>query len=130
MPALLSLIIPALIPTFADAVRGVVNKLTNGAGAKPVNVDEQIKLMSAETEKMKALAALDAPAPNISKWVADLRASCRYIIAIVVVIAAVTSVYIPSVTVADTDLLVNLAGSVWSFLFGERMHISISRGRT
>jgi hypothetical protein len=85
--------------------------------------------MDAETRKMQALAALDAPAANISKWVADLRASCRYIIAIVVVIAAVTSVYVPTVTLVETDLLVNLAGSVWSFLFGERMHISISRGK-
>jgi hypothetical protein len=129
MPALLSLIIPALIPTFADAVRGIVNKFTNGAGAKPANVEESIKLMDAETRKMQALAALDAPAANISKWVANLRASCRYVIAIIVVVAAVASVYVPGNNLEETDLLVNLAGSVWSFLFGERMHIGISRGK-
>jgi hypothetical protein len=127
MPALLTLIIPALIPMFSDTVRGVVNRLTGGAGAQPNNVTEAIALMKAENERLEALAKLDAPAATISKWVADLRASCRYVIAIIVVIAAVVSVYTPGVTEADTNTLVTLAGSVWSFLFGERMQIGIRK---
>ena len=79
MASILSLVIPALIPALADGIRGVFGKLTGGAGAKPQNVEEQIKLMAAENERLKALAELDKPAENISPWVADLRASFRYI---------------------------------------------------
>jgi hypothetical protein len=129
MAALLSLLIPALVPMFADTVRGVVNKLTGNAGAAPANVGEAIQLMDAETRKMQALAALDAPPANISPWVANLRASCRYVIAIVVVVAAVLAVYVPGVSMEETEMLVTLAGSVWSFLFGERMYIGITRGK-
>jgi hypothetical protein len=127
MPALLSLIIPSLIPMFADTVRGIVNKFTGGAGAQPANVAEAIQLMKAETERLQALAALDAPGANISKWVADLRASCRYIIAIVVVVNAVCTVYVPGMPDAYVEMSVTLAGSVWAFLFGERMQIGIRK---
>jgi hypothetical protein len=124
-----SLLIPALVPMFADTVRAVVNKLTGNAGAQPANVTEAIQLMDAESRKLQALAALDAPAAGISPWVADLRASCRYVIAIIVVVAAVASVYVPGVQPVEADLLVNLAGSVWSFLFGERMYIGLAKGK-
>ena len=127
MLALLSLIIPALLPMFSDTVRGVVNKWTDGKGAQPANIAEKISLMKAENERLEALAKLDAPAANISGWVADLRASCRYLIAIAVVLAAILSVYVPGVSESDTDTLVTLAGSVWSFLFGERMQIGIRK---
>jgi hypothetical protein len=126
MTALLSLLIPSLIPTLADAVRGIIGKFTGGAGAAPQNVDEAIKMMNAETAKMQALAALDAPAPNVSKWVADLRASTRYIIAILVVINAVAVVYVPGIPTNYVDLSTTLAGSVWAFLFGERMYIKLA----
>jgi len=129
MPALLSLLIPSLVPMFADAVRGIVNKFTGGAGAQPANVNEVILLMKAENEKLEALAKLDAPAANISPWVSNLRASCRYIIAIIVVVNAVATVYIPGMPEAFVEMSVTLAGSVWSFLFGERMYLGITRGR-
>ena len=129
MTALLSLLIPSLIPTIADALRGIVGKFTGGAGAAPQNVDEAIKMMNAETAKMQALAALDAPGTNISKWVADLRASTRYIIAILVVLNAVIVVYVPGMPENYVDLSTTLAGSVWAFLFGERMYLKLSTGR-
>lgn len=128
MPALLSLIIPALIPMFSDTVRGIVNKFTGGAGAQPANVNEAILLMKAETERLQAVAALDTPSPNISKWVADLRAATRYVIAIIVVLNAVVTVYVPGMPEAFVDMSVTLAGSVWSFLFGERMYLGIKGG--
>ena len=36
--------------------------------------------MKAEAEKLQALAALDSPTGEPSKWIVDLRASFRYII--------------------------------------------------
>jgi hypothetical protein len=125
MTALLALIIPSLVPMFTDTVRGIVNKFTGGAGAQPANVTEAIAMMKAENERLQAVAALDTPNPNISKWVADLRASTRYIIAILVVLNAIASIYVPGVEEEAQLLALTLAGSVWSFLFGERMYLAM-----
>jgi hypothetical protein len=125
MPALISMILPALIPMLSDTVRGIVNRFTGGAGAQPANVAEAIQLMKAETERVSAVAALDTPSANISKWVADLRASTRYVIAILVVINAIVILYVKDVNPAFAELSMNLAGSVWSFLFGERMYLGM-----
>lgn len=126
MASILSLVIPALIPALADGIRGVFGKLTGGAGAKPQNVEEQIKLMTAENERLKALAELDKPAENISPWVADLRASFRYIAGGLIILGAVSTLY---ATVAQDvqEAVWNLAGSVFAFLFGDRMYLKFKR---
>jgi len=74
---LLTTLLPALVPAVSDGIRGVVSRLTGGAGAKPQNIDEVIKLMAAETEKLKALAQLDTPTGTISVWVGNIRALQR-----------------------------------------------------
>jgi len=121
MTALLSLLLPSLVPVAADAVRGLVGKITGNAGAQPQNVDEAIKLMTAETDRLKALAELDKPTGEISRWVADLRASFRYIGAGLVILAAIATLFIP-VSEAQSDLVWQAAGSVWAFIFGDRMY--------
>ena len=60
MGSLLSLVLPALVPAFADGVRGLFARLTGGAGAQPQSVGEAIQLMEAQTARVKALAELDA----------------------------------------------------------------------
>ena len=122
MTSILSLVVPALIPALADGIRGVFGRITGGAGARPQNVEEQIKLMAAENERLKALAELDKPAENISPWVADLRASFRYIAAGVIIIGAVSTLYMPKPDEALFEAIWNLAGSVFSFMFGDRMY--------
>ena len=122
MGSILSLVVPALIPALADGLRGVFGRLTGGAGAKPQNVDEQIRLMTAENERLKALAELDRPAENISPWVADLRASFRYIAAGVIIMGAISTLYMPKLDPVLFEAIWNLAGSVFSFMFGDRMY--------
>jgi len=126
MTGILSLVVPALIPAVADGLRGVFNKLTGGAGAKPQNVEEQIKLMAAENERLKAVAELDKPAENISPWVADLRASFRYVAGGLIILAAVSSLYVRTDLYLQ-DAVWNLAGSVFAFLFGDRMYFKFSK---
>ena len=121
MTGILSLVVPALIPAVADGLRGVFNKLTGGAGAKPANVEEQIKLMAAENERLKALAELDKPSDKISPWVADLRASFRYVAGGLIILGAVSTLYLPADLLVQ-DAIWNLAGSVFAFLFGDRMY--------
>ena len=126
MGSILSLVIPALIPAVADGLRGVFSKLTGGAGAKPQNVEEQIKLMTAENERLKAVAELDKPAENISPWVADLRASFRYIAGGLIILGAVSTLYLPADLLVQ-DAIWNLAGSVFAFLFGDRMYFKFAK---
>ena len=126
MASVLSLVIPALIPALADGIRGVFGKLTGGTGAKPQNVEEQIKLMAAENERLKALAELDKPAENISPWVADLRASFRYIAGGLIILGAVSTLYAP-VAQDVQEAVWNLAGSVFAFLFGDRMYLKFTK---
>jgi len=126
MTGILSLVVPALIPAVADGLRGVFSRLTGGAGAKPQNVEEQIKLMTAENERLKAVAELDKPAENISPWVADLRASFRYIAGCLIILAAISSLYI-RVDLFLQDAVWNLAGSVFAFLFGDRMYFKFAK---
>lgn len=126
MASVLSLVIPALIPALADGIRGVFGRITGGAGAMPQNVEERIKLMAAENERLKALAELDKPAENISGWVADLRASFRYVAGGVIILGAVSTLYAP----VDQDVreaVWSLAGSVFAFLFGDRMYLKFKR---
>ena len=126
MMGILSLVVPALIPAVADGLRGVFSRLTGGAGAKPQNVEEQIKLMTAENERLKAVAELDKPAENISPWVADLRASFRYIAGGLIILGAVSTLYLPADLLVQ-DAIWNLAGSVFAFLFGDRMYFKFAK---
>ena len=97
MGSLISLIVPALVPALTDGVRGLFAKFTGGAGGQPQNMQERIALIQAETEKLKALAALDMPTGEPSKWIIDLRSSFRYIIISIILIATIVIVYSPSV---------------------------------
>ena len=127
MSALLSLLLPALVPVASDAIRGIVGKFTGGSGAQPQNVAEAVQLMQAETERLKALAELDKPAENISQWVSNLRASFRYISAGLIILAAVVSLYTP-VPPEYVGLIWDAAGSVFAFIFGERLYMKL-RGK-
>jgi len=122
---LLALVLPALIPVFADGIRGVVGMFTKGRGAVPQNVDEAIKLMDAEVNRLKAIAELDKPADNISRWVADLRASARYIAVYLIFGGTMLAVITNS---PQTDVLLQLSGSAFFFLFGDRVYVNLKGG--
>ena len=125
MPALLALLLPALVPAAVDGFRGLVGWIFGGKGADPQNVEEAIKLMQAEVEKLKALAELDRPASNISQWVADLRASFRYLAAAIIICSTLLLIVAKGAGLAIEDEVINmlltLSGSVFSFLFGDRV---------
>ena len=129
---LLALLLPSLIPVVADGVRNLFGWLFGGSGAKPQNVEEAVKLMSAEVAKLEAIAKLDAPAGDISKWVADLRASFRYLAAALIIIGTFVAIGAKGfgVAIEDSviDVLLQMSGSVFSFLFGDRMYLSL-RGK-
>ena len=137
MAPLLALLLPALLPVGAGILKdffgGVSRLITGDTGAKPQNVDEYIKMQQADVERMKALAELDKPAANISTWVADLRASFRYIGAGLIILTGAFIIVFDALSPATVSVeayntVTTLMGSVFSFMFGDRVNLSL-RGK-
>ena len=127
MGSLFNLILPALVPAFTDGVRGLFAKFTGGAGGQPQNMQERISLIQAETEKLKALADLDTPNGEPSKWIIDLRASYRYVIITFILLATIAVVYSPNVPVSIVAVFLDMTGACMSFIIGERMYLAIKK---
>jgi hypothetical protein len=128
MTSLLSLILPALVPAFADGARGLIAKFTGGAGGQPQNIKERIELMQAESAKLQALAALDSPTGEPSKWIIDLRASFRYIIISSIMIFTAIVVFNPDVVGATVvAVFLDMTGACMSFVIGERMYLTLKK---
>jgi len=124
--SIVSLILPALVPAFADGARGLIAKFTGGAGGQPQNITERIELMKAEAEKLQALAALDTPTGEPSKWIIDLRASFRYVIISSIMIFTAVVVFNPDVVGATVvAVCLDMTGACMSFVIGERMYLSL-----
>lgn len=122
----IDILIPAVLPAVVDAIKNAITRLTGGP--KPANIDEQIKLENAQIERLKALAAIDAPVGTPSQWVVDLRASFRYLACAGMILAALATLVIPA-SVTLVDLAWQAAGYASSFLFGERMLFNLKQGK-
>ena len=122
-----SVLFPALLPALTDGVRGIFAKFTKGAGGNPVNVNERIQLMQAETARLQALAEIDKPAGEPSLWVNNLRSSFRYVSIIIIWLATVGAVFTPTVPEAITLIMLDLSGACMSFVIGERMYLTLRK---
>jgi len=127
MNSILSLIFPSVIPVLADGVRGIFAKFSGGAGGTPQNVDERIKLMEAETARLQALADIDKPSGEPSKWVTDFRASFRYVAILLIWIATIAAVFNTSLSQNIVLMMLDLSGACMSFVIGERMYLSLKK---
>lgn len=126
MEILTTLILPALVTPFSDIVKRLASRWLGRS------VDEEIKLMQAETEKLRVLAELDKPSDNISLWVANLRASFRYIIVgFVVLITSIIGIigYILSPEARPTiiNAFLEFASACTSFIIGNRIYLSLKK---
>lgn len=115
----------ALIPVATDGVKALANRLFAGAGSQPSNFQEYLQLQDKDIEKLKALAELDKPDGNVSRWVSNLRGATRYVLAafilIVWAIVMVVSLWVP---VADEIIAMvsQLASMVFFYLYGDRAY--------
>jgi hypothetical protein len=126
--SIVSLILPALVPAFADGARGLIAKFTGGAGGQPQNIKERIELMQAEAAKLQALAALDSPSGEPSRWIIDLRASFRYIIITAIMIFTAIVVFNPDIVGASVvAVFLDMTGACMSFVIGERMYLTLKK---
>ncbi len=116
------MIIEMLLSAFAPVGVEVVKQFVTSklGGVKATTVAEQIQLDNADIERLKAVAALDQPGGVPSQWVIDLRASARYVMAGVVIVAGSGTLYMP-VDPAVKLLALDAVGVVFGFLFGTRL---------
>lgn len=120
-------VLTALLPAVGDGLRGIFNRITGNAGAKPANVNEVIALMEAETSRLKALAEIDA-AGNVSQWVANIRAMQRPVAVALIILA-----YLVAVCGGTPDSAIEgisqYAAMVTFYLFGDRSYAHMKRGK-
>ena len=128
MGSLISLILPALVPAFADGARGLIAKFTGGAGGQPQNVAERIQLMQAEAANLQAMSSLDTPVGQPSQWIVDLRAAFRYVIISAILIFTGITLYFGDIVGASAiTVLLDMSGCAMSFVVGERMYLSLKK---
>ena len=125
--SIVSLVAPALLPAVTDGLRGLFAKLTGGAAGNPRNVAERIQLMQAETERLKALAELDRPPGEPSRWVTDIRSLFRYAAITVIFLMTGVSVFSSELPNEIKYMLLDLSGACMSFVIGERMYLQIKK---
>ena len=112
-------LIGALVPVAAESVKQLMVRWTGGV--RPTSVDEQIRLMKAESDRLAALAALDQPGGTPSQWVIDLRASARYLGALSVIAVGIGSLYVSELPEAVRITALEAANISFGFLFGSRL---------
>lgn len=119
---LVETIIAALVPVGVDGIKQLIMRFTGGV--KPTTIAEQVQLDQSDIERLKAVAALDNPYGTPSQWVVDLRASSRYVGALVVIIAGLSTLYIPTMPKELVLIALDAVGVVFGFLFGHRIVIN------
>ena len=115
---LIESIVGALLPVVVESGKQLVTKWVGGV--RPTTIDEQIKLEQSEIARLEALAKLDTPVGTPSQWVIDLRASARYLGALVVIGVGISTLYVP-VEESIRALSLEAANIAFGFLFGSRI---------
>jgi hypothetical protein len=123
------MLLAAILPAVVDLVK-------NGIGAATtrfigLSVDDQIKLEEAAVKRLEALAKLDNPGGTPSLWVINLRASFRYIMAGLLILGGLGTIWYgfdltdPVARAAVLALGAEIAGTPFSFIFGERLYLGL-----
>lgn len=117
-------IIGALVPVGVEGIKQLIANWTGGV--KPISIDEQIKLDQSEISRIEALAKLDNPGGTPSQWVIDLRASSRYLGALIVIVVGLSTLYF-STTESIQRIGIEAANIAFGFLFGARIMANLKK---
>jgi hypothetical protein len=117
-------IIGALVPVGVEGVKQLITRITGGV--KPATIEEQIKLDQSDIARIEALAKLDNPGGTPSQWVVDLRASSRYLGALIVIVVGLSTLYF-STTESIQRIGIEAANIAFGFLFGARIMANLKK---
>ena len=117
-------IIGALVPVGVEGIKQLIGNWTGGV--KPATIEDQIKLDQSEIARIEALAKLDNPGGTPSQWVIDLRASSRYLGALVVICVGLSTLYF-STTESIQRIGIEAANIAFGFLFGARIMANLKK---
>lgn len=119
-----TLLLSVVTPIFTDFIKSAAPAISRKFFGE--SVDDTIKLASADTQRLTALAALDVPGGTPSLWVVNLRASFRYIAAGSLILGGLgtigAGVYKKDPAIVAMGL--DMACSPFGFIFGERLVLS------
>lgn len=124
LPILLSVAVPIITDFLKTAAPALSRKVLG------VSVDEQIKIANSDVARLEALAKLDNPNGTPSQWVVDLRGSFRYIAAASLILGGlgVVAYGVYTKSAEGIALGIDMAGSPFGFIFGERLVLSYKAG--
>ena len=117
-------IIGALVPVGVEGIKQLITNWTGGV--KPASIEDQIKLDQSEISRIEALAKLDNPGGTPSQWVIDLRASSRYLGALIVICVGLSTLYF-STTESIQRIGIEAANIAFGFLFGARIMANLKK---
>ena len=117
-------IIGALVPVGVEGIKQLITNWTGGV--KPATIEDQIKLDQSEISRIEALAKLDNPGGTPSQWVIDLRASSRYLGALLVIGVGLSTLYF-STTESIQRIGIEAANIAFGFLFGARIMANLKK---
>jgi hypothetical protein len=121
---ILETLIGALIPVGIDGIKQMFTRFAGGV--KPTTVAEQLQLEEFEIKRMEALAKLDNPYGQPSQWVVDLRASSRYVGALVVIAVGLSTLYL-TIDPFVQRIGLEAANIAFGFLFGSRIMANLKK---
>lgn len=119
---------PAILPVVADGLRAGLNRLFGGAGVAPANSKEYIDMQNADTERLKALGALEGSIGNTSQWVNNVRALQRPFVGAVVLFGWIGSWFV-AMEPTTAQAVMQLASSVIFYLFGDRTYMYLTQNK-
>ena len=125
---LTSLLLSTGLPILLDLIKsagGAVSRKFLG-----LSVDDQIKIDTAQVERLKALAELDNPHGVPSQLIVDIRAGFRYVIAALLILGGITLAGYGAFSkdAVLTGMGIELASAPFGFIFGERLVLSYRIG--
>jgi hypothetical protein len=129
--AILAMALPLFGPVLMDGVKMIFSKITGVELGGPKNFQDTVQLEKVKIDKINALAALDRPSGDVSRWVADLRGSFRYIAVGLIILASLLYCFLPPgyQTKETGAFLQQLSGSAIFFIIGDRVYLGLKNGK-
>lgn len=127
LETILATVLPGVLPALMDGVKMIFSKITGVSMGEPKSFVERKELYTSETDRLKTLAELDRPSGNISNWVADLRASFRYVfVGLIIIVTLAYALLYKSIGVPEVwGVLSQLSGSATFFILGDRVYLGL-----